>query len=704
MKEDSEPLTTGIVIRPLLAAACVLFALVPLFYAEEDFRGWLVWKNCQAALEAKGNELDWNAYIPPVVADAANFFKAPDMADWFVRQEGNSTNKLTTLLKCAHNQTPAPFVEFTILSAADTRTAPKRGGTDMVLRYSSYGSALFDYTNAGAEANIPIIMMDGVPITCAIDNLARQFRLEYSIDPTLEYGQRGQGGQFKPEPILSVRWRNITAREALLTLLNQYDLQMVEDAGSGRARITKKDPATPRIYAAETTRRKLHSVLRKTFQTNFGENNIAAMGFILLTNSVSQIKPTRLVLISEITPADSEIIAIVRQFLPDEASRGSWLGMHVERSGTNSLRVVLDAQTPADYLAWSDQFQPEFNQIREALKRPAARMDGDYARPLDMPVQNFVTVRVLSQTLAQRAKCDLLLGQPEKALPELTLLHDLCHLLEAPPGGKPMPLVTAMINAAVTGLYVNTIAEGLQSHSWKEPQLAGLQKQLSEINLPPWLMLALKEECAATCRLLGTMSASKVATLNRDMVNWNAITPEKLPDRIRRWVTDRLWARGWSYQNMAHIATLYHNFQQGINPAQGTISPVKCQTAADAVSQFRRQSPSPYNCLAVGLIPNFSTAARFTARDQTSANEAEIACALERYHLSHGDYPETLKALVPDFMEKVPSDVIGGAPLHYQHQANGKVLLYSLGWSERDDHGSPGKGRDDSDGDWIWKS
>jgi hypothetical protein len=108
--------------------------------------------------------------------------------------------------------------------------------------------------------------------------------------------------------------------------------------------------------------------------------------------------------------------------------------------------------------------------------------------------------------------------------------------------------------------------------------------------------------------------------------------------------------------------------------------------------------------LAVGLIPNFSTAARFTARDQTSANEAEIACALERYHLSHGDYPETLKALVPDFMEKVPSDVIGGAPLHYQHQANGKFLLYSLGWSERDDHGSPGKGRDDSDGDWIWKS
>ena len=105
-------------------------------------------------------------------------------------------------------------------------------------------------------------------------------------------------------------------------------------------------------------------------------------------------------------------------------------------------------------------------------------MDGDYSQPYEIPIPNFVTVRAVAQMLAQRAQCYLLLGQPDKALEELTLMHDLCRLLEGAPTGKPMTLVAAMINVAVTGLYVDTIAEGFQWHAWQEPQLAALQEQL----------------------------------------------------------------------------------------------------------------------------------------------------------------------------------------------------------------------------------
>ena len=59
-----------------------------------------------------------------------------------------------------------------------------------------------------------------------------------------------------------------------------------------------------------------------------------------------------------------------------------------------------------------------------------------------------------------------------------------------------MTLVAAMINVAVTGLYVDTIASGLQSRAWQEPQLAALQKQLAEINLAPFVFHALQEEPA----------------------------------------------------------------------------------------------------------------------------------------------------------------------------------------------------------------
>jgi hypothetical protein len=696
MKENPGPLKTARGIWPLLAVVCCLVSLVALFYAEEDLRGWLAWKNCEAELDAKGDVLDWSAYIPPPVSDAENVFKAPDMAAWFVRQESHSTSKLTTLLRRDYDKTPVPFVELTVLNAS-TNAGTELGGADLVLRYSSFGSALFEDIDSRDSANIPAIVVDDVPISIVIENLARQFHLNYSIDPKIGYGQRDPYGHFKPEPMVSARWRNITAREALLAFLNRYNLQLVENANSGPALITTKDPAAPKIYASDSTRRKLENLLRTTFQKNFGEDTIADMGFILLTNSLAEIKPARMVLISEDTPADNEIVSIVRQFCPDDVTQNNWLGMNVERSGGNSLRVVLHAQSAADYLAWSDQFQPEFNEIREALKRPLARMDGDYARPSDMPVLDFVTVRVLVQTLSQRAKCDLLLGQSEKALSELTLLHDLCHLLEAPPSGKPMTLVAAMINVAVTGLYVNTLAVGLQLHSWKEPQLAELQKQLAEINLPPWVMLALREESAAACRMVETLPAAKVA-------NRNANNTERLQIKIGDWVLNRLWARGWSYQNMAHLAALYHNFQQGFSPAQTTMLPHKFQEAASEVSQFTGQSQSPYTFLAASLIPNLSKAAQATAHNQTSANEAQIACALERYHLSHGEYPETLEAMVPEFLIKVPVDVIGGAPLHYRREADGTFLLYSVSWNESDDNGSPGKDWNDTNGDWVWKT
>src|SRR5208283_4027012 len=114
--------------------------------------------------------------------------------------------------------------------------------------------------------------------------------------------------------------------------------------------------------------------------------------------------------------------------------------------------------------------------LREALKRPYARMDGDYQQPIAMPIPNFLTTRIAAQTLGNRAECYLLLGQPDKALRQLTLIHDMRRLLEGPPAGRPETLVAAMINVAVTGLYVDTIADGFRLQAWREPQVVALQE------------------------------------------------------------------------------------------------------------------------------------------------------------------------------------------------------------------------------------
>jgi hypothetical protein len=75
-------------------------------------------------------------------------------------------------------------------------------------------------------------------------------------------------------------------------------------------------------------------------------------------------------------------------------------------------------------------------------------------------------------------------------------------------------------------------------------------------------------------------------------------------------------------------------------------------------------------------------------RAETMVNEGQIACALERYRLAHGAYPETLEALVPQFMERAPHNIINGQALKYRREGGG-FLLYSVGWNGTDDGGKP---------------
>ena len=94
-------------------------------------------------------------------------------------------------------------------------------------------------------AILPLIVMDEVSLREAIRNLARGAGLNYMLDPKIGFGQVGADGKVIPEPTVSIRWENVTAEQALLSLLNNYDLQLIEDPKSRIARITKKDPLAP---------------------------------------------------------------------------------------------------------------------------------------------------------------------------------------------------------------------------------------------------------------------------------------------------------------------------------------------------------------------------------------------------------------------------------------------------------------------------
>ena len=100
-------------------------------------------------------------------------------------------------------------------------------------------------------------------------------------------------------------------------------------------------------------------------------------------------------------------------------------------------------------------------------------------------------------------------------------------------------------------------------------------------------------------------------------------------------------------------------------------------------------------------MPNFAQA-------QVWVDEARIACALERYRLAHGVYPESLDALAPACIDEFPHDIMNGQPYHYQLRPDGTYLLYSVGWNQTDDGGKVVYKKDSptqidyNQGDWVW--
>lgn len=78
------------------------------------------------------------------------------------------------------------------------------------------------------------------------------------------------------------------------------------------------------------------------------------------------------------------------------------------------------------------------------------------------------------------------------------------------------------------------------------------------------------------------------------------------------------------------------------------------------------------------------------------ARVIETACAVERYALANGRFPETLEALVPAYLEAVPPDPFDGLPLRYIPGEAG-YIVYSIGRDREDDGGN----RHNRDGDIV---
>jgi type II secretory pathway component GspD/PulD (secretin) len=173
-----------------------------------------------------------------------------------------ATNMVVTPAASADQSPGTNITTITTITTSSNETASVTASSAPAMNATSAEGAnetASAATNALAVAVLPIQFQD-VPITTAIENLARLAGINYLLDPKIGYGQPDQNGQVKPEPTISVRWDNISARQALLAVLDNYGLQLVEDSRTKIARITIKNPNAPAPLVTRVIQLKYASV------------------------------------------------------------------------------------------------------------------------------------------------------------------------------------------------------------------------------------------------------------------------------------------------------------------------------------------------------------------------------------------------------------------------------------------------------------
>ena len=355
--------------------------------------------------------------------------------------------------------------------------------------------------------------------------------------------------------------------------------------------------------------------------------------------------------------------------------------------------VAPQPQTPAkDVLFALSKFDAAVEELRQASDRPYANVPLNYEDGFNsvsslLPI--LASLKRCTQLLQLRALAELADSQNTAALADVKLMLYLNNSLRSSPF-----LISHLVRFAIVAIDLQPIWEGLAKHQWTDEQLATLEAELAKVDFLTDYGFIMRGE-----------RAFAIASFENQRLTREVIVP--LENGGSMTVKMTFMPSAYFYQNELAFAQLHEQWGLPlVDTNLRVISPAAFKRANDAIHAETKHY-SPYKVQALMLFPAISATVRKIAAIQSSIDLARVACALERYRLAHGEYPETLDALAPQFIAQLPHDIINGQPLHYRLESNGQFVLYSVGWNETDDGGqvvlTKGGSVDQKAGDWVWQ-
>ncbi len=315
--------------------------------------------------------------------------------------------------------------------------------------------------------------------------------------------------------------------------------------------------------------------------------------------------------------------------------------------------------------------EPDLALLRAASSRRYCRFNNSYENWNGSTSLNLEVLKWLFGVMSLHAEAELAAGRSDLALEDIQLMFRLDD------GLKDEPLnISQMVRRALIAMVMTPIAEGLAERRWTNAQLRLLEERLGQTDL----------------------LASSVRGLygERDLLGNPFFDRGAFP----------LLPKGWARLEQVNVNRGFQEYILArIDMAGRVIDPAVSHTYDLALSNYW-QGGSFWNhkFFTRFMLELIEGVPRQAAGAQTDVDLVTVACALERYRLAEGTYPDQLAALVPRFIGTLPHDIINGQPLNYRFTPDGKFVLYSVGWRGKGIEGVVGTRKDGSpnrlQGDW----
>ena len=368
---------------------------------------------------------------------------------------------------------------------------------------------------------------------------------------------------------------------------------------------------------------------------------------------------------------------------------------------TNYFPIAKEPKSPAaDVLLALSRFETNRQLLIAAAARPQARFWINYDAGFASMLPHLARLKATSQYLSLHADAALKAGDRATALEDVHLLFRLIESIRSEP-----TLISHLVRIAMLQIGLQPVWEGLADRQWTEADLSVIAGELGKLDFLADYGFAMRGE-RACCNLWGVDYIRKAGINGLDEL-FGPSTPSESAEleRMMGCAMFSLVPSGWFDQNKLSLCRLHeHYLLPVVDLQQRVVSPTLVQGSQSAITRLR---PRPYDALSRMFLPGVAGCSEKFACAQTSVDLARVACALERYRLANGQFPETLDALTPKFIEKLPHDLINGQPLKYGHTDDGRFALYSVGWNEKDDGGkvelTKSGNADMNKGDWVWR-